>query len=116
MTSHGSSDAVQSTDDYNRDMIGCGLAVFAALNAALAIIYVRKLADRVNCSLQPMYYMLGMCLFCPIWSLVAPIKEAGKLALYGWELYLAAFGLAIVGFSQQATMAKSMEYNTVGVV
>ena len=63
-----------------------------------------------------MYYMIGMSVFCPIWSLIIPIKKAVDFALYGHELYLAVFGLALVAFSQQATMAKSMQYNTVGIV
>ena len=98
------------------DLIGCGLALIAALNAALAIIFVRKLADQVHCAITPMYYMMGMCIFCPIWLLVIPIQKATDLTLYGYELYLAIFGLALVYFVQQSTMAKSMEYNTVGIV
>ena len=81
-----------------RDLIGCGIALVAALNAALAIIYIRKLADQVHCALQPMYYMLGMAVFCPIWSLVIPVKNVEDLTLYSWELYTAVFGLASVAF------------------
>ena len=88
----------------------------AAVNAALAIIYIRKLADQVHCAVQPMYYMMGMSVFCPVWSLVLPVKKAADLTLYGYELYLAIIGLALVAFMQQATIAKSMQYNTVGIV
>ena len=97
-------------------MIGCGIAVSAALCAALAIIYIRKLADQVNAAVQPMYYMLGMAIYCPLQSLFIPVTKAAELTLYGWELYLATFGLAVVAFLQQASISKSMEYNTVGVV
>ena len=31
-------------------------------------------------------------------------------------MYLGVFGLAFLGFNQQYTIAKSMEYNTVGAV
>ena len=67
------SENVTSSEGDNNDLIGCGIALFAALNAALAIIYVKKLADSVHCALQPMYYMIGMSVFCPIWSLFIPI-------------------------------------------
>ena len=91
----------EEVEDSNRnDMLGCGISLLAAVNAALAIIYIRKLSDQVHCSLQPMYYMLGMSVFCPIWSLVLPVTKAADLTLYGWELYLAVFGLAAVAFAQ----------------
>lgn len=105
-----------SEENANADLIGCGISLAAALCAALAIIYIKKLADQVHCTLQPMYYMLGMSVFCPIWSLVLPVTKAADLTLYGWQLYLSMFGLACVAFGQQAAISKSMEYNTVGVV
>ena len=67
-----------------RDLIGCGIAVLAATNAALAIIYVRKLSDQVHVTLPPLYYWLIFCLSCPIWSLVLPVKEVGELTVYTW--------------------------------
>ncbi len=45
-----------------------------------------------------MYYMLGMAVFCPIWSLVLPVKNVENLTMYSWELYAAVFGLASVAF------------------
>ena len=45
-----------------------------------------------------------------------PVTKASEMTLYGWELYAAVFGLACVAFLQQATISKSMEYNTVGIV
>ena len=100
----------------NKDLLGCGISFLAAVNAAIAIIYIRKLADQVHCALQPMYYMLGMSVFCPIWSLTIPVTKAVGLALYGYEMYFAIIGLACILFVQQATIAKSMQYNTVGIV
>ena len=97
-------------------MIGCGISLLAALNAALAIIYIRKLSDKVHYALQPMYYMLGMSFFCPIWSLAIPVTKAVNLTSYTTSLYLAVFGLAMVGFCQQALISKAMQYNTVGIV
>ena len=84
----------------SEDLIGCGISLLAALCAALAIIYIKKLANQVHCALQPMYYMLGMSIFCPIWSLIDPVTKAANLTLYGWELYLSVFGLACVAFAQ----------------
>lgn len=46
-----------------------------------------------------MYYMLGMSIFCPIQTLVLPVTKAADLTLYGWELYLAVLGMAIVAFT-----------------
>jgi len=63
-----------------------------------------------------MYYMLAMAVFCPIQGLVLPVKDVIDLTLYSWQLYLGVFGLACVAFFQQATISKSMEYNTVGIV
>ena len=45
-----------------------------------------------------MYYMLGMSVFCPIWSLAIPVVKASELSLYGYELYLAVVGLACIMF------------------
>ena len=45
-----------------------------------------------------MYYMLGMSVFCPIWSMIVPVTKAADIAIYGWELYLAVFGLAVIYF------------------
>ena len=105
-----------SGSSLNMDLLGCGVSFLAAVNAAIAIIYIRKLADQVHCALQPMYYMLGMSVFCPIWSLAIPVTKAAGLTLYGYEMYLAIIGLACIMFVQQATIAKSMQYNTVGIV
>ena len=93
------SDAATASIAKNEDLLGCGISLTAALCAALAIIYIKKLANQVHCALQPMYYMLGMSVFCPIWSLIDPVTKAADLTLYGWELYLAVFGLACVAFA-----------------
>ena len=63
-----------------------------------------------------MYYMMGMVIFCPVWSIATPVSKAVDVTLYGYELYLSMFGLAIIYFIEQAAISKSMEYNTVGVV
>ena len=81
-----------------RDLIGCLVALLAALNGGLAIIWVRKLSDQVHCAIQPLYYMIAMTTFCPIWSLMLPVTKASDLTLYSWELYAAAFGLASLSF------------------
>lgn len=81
-----------------RDMIGSGISLLAAFNAALAIIYIRKLSGQVDCTIQPMYYMLSMSIFCPIWSLVIPVTKVANLTDYRDSLYLAIFGLALVLF------------------
>ena len=49
-------DLTSSTEDEiepsgRNDLLGCGISLLAAVNAALAIIYIRKLADQVHCSL-----------------------------------------------------------------
>ena len=48
----GSSDSGAAlTEPNNDDLIGCGISLAAALCAALAIIYIKKLADQVHCTL-----------------------------------------------------------------
>lgn len=89
---------IDGTTSKSRDLIGCGIGVLSAVNGALAIIYIRKLASQVHCSLQPMYYMLAMAVFCPIWSLILPVKEVEELTIYSWQMYLGVFGLATIAF------------------
>ena len=88
----------QDSSGVSKDLIGSGISLFAAFNAALAIIYIRKLSDQVHCTLQPMYYMLAMAIFCPIWSLFMPVKNVTALTDYRISLYLAVLGLALIAF------------------
>ena len=87
---------VTTVPSKRNDILGCGIALLAALNAALGLIYIRKLSDQVHFSLQPIYSFLSMAVYCPIWSLVIPVTDAADLTLYGWQFYAGALGLAMV--------------------
>jgi len=60
--------------------------------------------------------MFGTNLLCPLWSLAQPVTDKTKLTLYSWEMYLVIIGAAATYFLEQATITKSMQYNTVGTV
>ena len=72
-------------NSFADNMIGCGFAVGAAISAALALTFLKRLTNRVNFEVIPFYYCLGSCLLMPLWTLVAdPVKTSAELPVYGW--------------------------------
>ena len=90
------------------DLIGCGIAILAAVFAALAVVFLKKLADQVHFTLVPMYNLLGATLLSPIWSLISPVTKVDELPEYSWLMFLFVVASVLVSFIQQGTMAKSM--------
>ena len=72
-------DGVTVQRESSTDLIGCLIALIAALFAALAVVYLRKLADQVHFTVVPMYNLLGATLLSPIWSIIAPVKTVDAL-------------------------------------
>ena len=52
------------------DVIGCLLALLAAIFAAFAIVYLRKLAEKIHFTIVPMYNLFGAALLAPIWGTI----------------------------------------------
>ena len=72
-------DGVTTESEPSTDLLGCSIALLAALFAALAVVYLRKLADQVHFTVVPMYNLLGATILSPIWSIIAPVKVADSL-------------------------------------
>lgn len=80
-------------------MIGSGIAIIAAILAALAITFMRKLAQKIKYEVIPLYYCFGSAIFLPIWSLVAnPVKTKEQIPDYDWKMYLFMFAIASAAF------------------
>ena len=62
-----------------------------------------------------MYNLLGATLLSPIWSMISPITKADELPNYSWLCFLFILVTVLISFIQQGTMAKSMQYNNVGM-
>ena len=60
--------------------------------------------------------MLGMNILCSSWTLVAPDKNIEHFPIYDTSLYLLLILTVACGFFYLASISKSMQYNTVGVV
>ena len=58
----------ETDEDAESDIVGCIIGLCSAFFAALAIVYLRKLAERIHFTLVPMYNMLAAVLLAPIWS------------------------------------------------
>ena len=62
-----------------------------------------------------MYNLLGATILSPIWSLISPVAKVDELPHYSWLMFLFIVATVAVSFIQQGTMAKSMQYNNVGM-
>ena len=57
-------------DEMTNDLIGIGLALFAAANGALSVIYNKQAASKVHHSKMTTYYTAANVVFSPIWSFI----------------------------------------------
>ena len=52
------------------DIIGCAIGLGSAVFAALAVVYLRKLAEQIHFTLVPMYNLMFATILAPIWSTI----------------------------------------------
>ena len=104
----------ETDEDAQSDIIGCIIGLCSAFFAALAIVYLRKLAERIHFTLVPLYNMLFATLLAPVWSTLAPTTEVEQLPVYSLSMFLTVVFGVLVYNTEQVIIAKSMQYNTVG--
>jgi hypothetical protein len=69
----------------------------AAIAAAVALIYTKRLTGFLHFTVQPFYYMLTGNFFNSVWGFIAP---SSKITLYSGELYLWTMGAALLIFGE----------------
>ena len=57
-----------SDQESGSDLIGCIIGLVSAVFAALAVVYLRKLAEQIHFTLVPMYNLMFATIISPIWS------------------------------------------------